>query len=285
MINRLASAVLILMCVGALALGRFLPRWYRDEMPQVPGEDVLHLVLGDARQQLSFFMLGKADDYFHGGVKHEASEHGLAAEGTDPHDSTHEVDPSEGSDSQAHTHHDEMPVTPLIFKHDPWIWMNQRIHAQEHRHLKQERLVELLPWIWSACWTSPQNIQAFQVGSYVLARMTGYPEQGIRLLEEGVSHNPENPDLPFSLGEIWLNDRHDADKAEYWFSKALINCHPTEGEAGEEVRVLKVRALFYLGYLAKQRGDLTRARAYLAEAESVLPGHASVQDLRRVLKK
>jgi len=261
---------------GAVALGLCLPRVFEGSMPQVPGEDVLHLVLGDARQELSMALLAKADEYFHGGVNDVACGHGMTSvEGAVP-----DHDPAHGESCPEHAHAHE-----AVRWRDPWAWINGRVHVQEHRHLCNDQATELLPWIWAACRASPQNAQAYQTGAYVLARMTGHPEQGVRLLEEGHRRNPEDAGIVFSLGEMWLTHLHDAARAESWFAAVLPLCRPAEGAVGENDRLLWVRALFYLGYLAKQRGDLARARACLAEAETVFPEHASVKDLRRLLQQ
>lgn len=264
---------------GTVACGSLLPRFFGGAMPQVPGEDVLHLVLGDARQELSAALLVKADEYFHGGVSDVACEHGMTSSDVQARDH-HEHDPSHGEPCREKAHGDE-----AARGRDPWEWINGRVHVQEHRHLRDDQAAELLPWIWAACRASPQNVQAYQTGAYVLARMTGHSEQGVRLLEEGYRRNPRDAGIAFSLGEMWLTRLHDAARAEPWFAAARSLCRPAEGAAGESDRILRVRTLFYLGYLAKQRGDLARARACLAEAETVFPGHASVSDLKRVLQE
>ena len=265
---------LCVLCVLlAVTLGRGVPLLFSAGLPQVPGEDVLQLILGDARQELSAVMLEKAEEYFHGGQRDVDCEYGL--ESCEAHD--HEAHDHEGE-------HAEKPGSEAK-PHDVWAWIDRHIHAQEHRHLEGDQTVELLPWIWAACRASPQNVQAFQTGSYVLAKMARRPEEGVRLLEEGVRANPNDAGLAFSLGELWLITLKDAERAEPWFISAYEKCRPADGPEGEAAQLLKVRTLFYLGYLAKRRGDVARVRACLAEAEALSPGHASVRDLRRLLEK
>ena len=69
-----------LVAVGAIvtfAYGQLLPHLFAGRMPQVPGENVVAM-LGDARQ-VSFALLEKADDYFHGGVRHAECDHNLSS--------------------------------------------------------------------------------------------------------------------------------------------------------------------------------------------------------------
>lgn len=270
--EKLHICICVLCALLAVTLGRGVPLLFSEGMPQAPGEDVLHLILGDARQELSAAMLEKAEEYFHGGLRDVDCDHGL--ESCEAH----------GSEADGHEAHAEAARSAAKAR-DPWAWVDRRIHAQEHRHLAGDQTVELLPWIWAACRASPKNVQAFQTGSYVLAKMARRPEEGVRLLEEGVRANPNDAGLSFSLGELLLNTLKDAARAEPCFVSAFEKCRPAEGPDGDDARLLKVRTLFYLGYLAKRRGDLARVRACLAEAEAVSPGHASVSGLRKLLEK
>lgn len=272
--EKLHVCICVLCALLAVTLGRGVPLLFSQGSPQVPGKDVLHLVLGDARQELSAAMLEKAEAYFHGGLRDVDCDDGLASGDARGH---------EAHEHEAHGHEHAGKPGSAARPNDPWAWIDRHVHAQEHRHLAGDQTVELLPWIWAACRAAPQNTQAFQTGSYVLAKMARRPEEGLRLLEEGVRSNPKDAGLSFSLGELWLNTMKDAAQAEPCFVSALEKCRQAEGPAGEEARGLKVRTLFYLGYLAKRRGDLARARACLAEAETVCPGDVSVRDLRKLL--
>ena len=254
--------------IFAAALGQMIPALFGGVLPQVPGENVLALVLGDARQELSGVLLDKVEEYFHGGVRGVACDEGLSEQG-------HE----HGQEEHGHEHEAPPPGGSL----DPWSWINRRVHEQVDRHLAPDRAVEMLPWVWASCRASPNNVQAFQVGAFVLSSMVGKPEEGVRLLEEGVRKNPACADLDFSLGELLFNTLHDAKRAEPWFLSARAKCLPAEGPAGEDARVLKVRALFYLGYLAKQRGEMDRVRSYAEEAEALAPEHVCTRDLQKLL--
>jgi tetratricopeptide (TPR) repeat protein len=265
--GRLAAGIVL-----AVAMGLFLPRAFGDRMPQTAGEDVLALVLGDARLEVSRLFEDKADEYFHGGAKHLDCEMHEALSGED-HDDEHEHE---------HEHAHAALNAPVA---DPWHWINQQIHVQEHRHLKGQEMAELLPWFWAACRLSPENVSAYESGAYILSSMLHKPEEGIRLLEEGVRKNPLAPELDFSLGEIYFNKLHDAAKAEPCFAAARQKCESAacKNLSASDRDLLRLRALVYLGYIAKQRGDLDRVRIYLQEAETVDSNHIAVKDLRAML--
>ena len=263
-----------------VAGGHLVPHLFPGRMPQVAGENVVAMLLGDARQELSFALLEKADDYFHGGARHAECEHGLpgAPEGVPG-------DRSAPEHAHDHGHNPDSGSVPTGRSFDPWMWLNRRVHVQEHRHAGGEDARELLPWLWAACRTSPRNIQAYESSAYVLDRMLRQPREAQALLEEGVRRNPESAALECSLGELALHALRDPARAEQAFVAARNKCRPVEGEAGEGDRFLLGRILFYLGYLAHQRGDRNRAENYLTEAEDEVPEHVGTRDLRNLLSR
>lgn len=264
---------------AAVALGLAMSARLEGRLPQASGDDVLALVLGDARLEVSRAMEEKADEYFHGGVR-VVDCGGLAEHG---HEEGAHDDSSAGED-----HHDEHAQAPEAAPAglDPWRWLDSRVHVQVHRHLEGEQAVDLLPWLWGACRMSPKNLNAYLNGAYVLAHMLHKPAEARSLLEEGVRQNPDTPELDFSLAEIALNVQGDAASAERWFASARAKCLPVQASAAraEELLLLRLRSLFYLGFVAKQRGDLGRVQACLEEASSLEPGHRVVEDLRALLK-
>ncbi len=269
----------ILVAAGAVftvVWGYLLPHLFPEQMPQVPGEDIVAMVLGDARQAFSFALLEKADDYFHGGVRHMDCDRGLSTASHEP--------PTECSEHE-HGHHHESGHVPAVRGLDPWMWLNNRVHVQEHRHTEGEDARELLPWLWAACRTSPKNIQAYESSAYVLDRMLHRPREALALLEEGVRLNPGSASLEVSIGELVFFSLKDPARAEQAFAAAREKCRPAPGEEGDADRFLLGRILFYLGYLARQRGDPERAAGYLAEAEQQVPDNVGTRNLRKFLSQ
>ncbi len=266
-----------LLAAGALltlAGGRLMPDLFGGRLPQAAGEDIMAMLLGDARQVLSAALLTKADDYFHGGAQHGDCTHGLAGPDATPH----------AEDDHAHAEDGHGQAHAATIPRDPLAWLNARVHAQAHRHTEGEDARELLPWLWAACRTSPRNIQAFESSAYVLERMLKRPLDALALLEEGVRLNPSNAAIEVSRGELALHSMKDPARAEQAFEAARAKCRPAPGAAGEDDRFLLGRILFYLGYLARQRGDLDRANACLAEAEAEVPDHVGTRNLRKLLR-
>lgn len=271
--HRLSIVFLAFGACLVAALGQAISACCAGKLPQAQGEDVLTVAFGDARLGLSYVLQEKAEEYFHGGVKHLNCAIGSHAEDHD----------HEGAEHAHEDHHDVAAAEGF----DPWQWIDRRVHVQAHRELKGGQAVDLLPWFWAAKRMSPNNTEVCENGAYVLAYMLDKPEEAIRMLEDGIRSNPSSPELDIFLAEIFSNKLHDAARAEPWFASAREKCLAVQGSAAraEELLLLRLRAVFYLGYLAGQRGDENRLRACVEEAESLDPAHQVTRDLRALLEK
>lgn len=257
----------------AVLLGRMIPALCGENMPQTSGDDVLAQVLGETRLAVSQALLEKADEYYHGGMRHQDCEHGLTAAGHD------ECDHGEGKG------HEEEACGASCWL-DPWSMINRRVHVQEHRHMHGAEANELLPWLWAASRVSADNLQAFQASAYVLERMLDNPQAALEMLEQGVARNSESAELEFELGELRLRAFKDFVKAEEAFRSALEkNARQRAADDDEDARNLRLRTLFYLGYLSQRKGDKETLRRCLREAEEIAPQHICTRDLRRLTEQ
>lgn len=143
---------------------------------------------------------------------------------------------------------------------------------------------ELLPWLWAANRVSVDNLQAFQSSVYVLTSMLGNPQAALELLEQGIARNPGSAELEFEMGEMRLRVFKDAGKAEAAYRAALEKNPRARVEKDENARLLRLRTLFYLGYLSKLKGDTETLRRCLREAEEWSPQHVCTRDLRKLLE-
>ena len=222
----------------------------------------LDILAGDTRALVGNALLGKAETYYHGGI----SDHGDCSEST----------------GGAHNDHDDHDANkqPPLHRFDPWKHLYDGIHAEAHVHLALNKAEELLPWYWAACEASPHNIQAFEATAYALATMLQQPHEALRLLEKGITSNPNNAKLEITRGEILIKHLKDFKAAETSFHAAY------EKSVREKVPrddMLKAEALFYLGYLAKQRNDLDALHRWQAIAkETMSPDLISIRDLQKI---
>lgn len=229
------------------------------ELPQKSGESLFSLISDDTRMVVSSFMMQKADDYFHGGVK--ATHCTLESHAEDAlmkgHDHDHDHD---------HDHNDHHKISLKAALKHPVPWINSQIHAQEHRHLKKERSVELLPWVSAAVMASPHNIQAYESGSYILNRMTEKPELAVRFLNQGIKNNPENVSLEISLGEIYFNTIKNREKAVIHLNRALKKSLAIKEIPTEDDLLKRLEIYYYLGVVAKDNHDVQRLESLYRSA-------------------
>ena len=280
--NRWHDLLALLPLLVVILLARTLPVRYAGAMPQVPGDDLLQLVLGDARRELGRQMLARADSYFHGGMSHEGCT-GLEAQEDHPdHDDQPEHHDDDGDDHESHGHAALGGPAGAGFP-DPWQWIDRHVHAQPHRHLPEEEFDELLPWLWAACRSAPDDVQARLTAAYVLERRTGEPRAAIRLLEEGLTVVPGSPELAFALGELHLNRLKEAGVAERWFEQARVSSRPRAQAGDADAQLLEIRTLHYLAVLARRRNDAERLRALVAQAEAEHPAHTLTRAMRKLL--
>ena len=218
------------------------------ELPQKSVDSILTMISDDTRQVVSQSMMSKVDEYFHGGVKAEGCCEGVTGESHSHGEEGHQCDD--------HCHHEPQHVTGF----NPIVWINARIHAQEHRHLSSQRSVELLPWVVAASRAAPHNIQAYEVGSYILNRMSEQPQVAVDFLHEGIKNNPDNPELEVTLGEMCFNTLKDQPQAAAAFDRALTKSLARSQSVTEDELFLRLKIYFYLGVIAKDNHDISKLR-------------------------
>ena len=220
----------------------------RADLPQMEGNSLFALISDDTRKVISCAMMNKVDAYFHGGVKAESCSIENETDHILQGDDEHRCD--------EHCDHAKESITGF----HPVVWINANIHAQEHRHLAEARSVEMLPWVVAASRTSPHNIQSYQIGSYILNRMTEKPQVAIDFLKNGIKNNPDNPELEVSVAEIYYNTLHNMETAAGHFELALIKSLALTREPSTDEMFLRLKIYFYLGLFAKESGDVSKLR-------------------------
>jgi len=250
---------------AALALGQMLPRVFGDRLPQTAGTSLLDQVLGEARMTISDTMILKADEYFHGGVRVTdcTHDHAHAANSLDLPGSAHA---HEGE----HDHHeDEDEARSEAPRRDLWGWVNTRIHIAEHRHVEGDQARELIPWYWAAVRIEPKNVHAYLLCASVVSQDLMNPSEAIHILEEGIRNNPADAELEIDAGCIHLNKLRNSPAAQACFDRAYAKWAQDRDAHGHADGDLKMRILFYLCHLARQRNDTSALDRYFAEAQAL----------------
>jgi len=248
-------------------------RGYSVHPQQGKTGNLLDIIAGDTRTIIGVALLEKADAYYHGGL----TDHGDCSVTTEKKEAAHEH-----SDDPHHAcnHSDSTCTHTLSAWRDPWRYLNQQLKAQAHIHLDREGADEMLPWYWAACEASPHNIQAIDSAAYVLANMAEKPGEALQLLAKGIQDNPYDVTLEISRGELLLKHYNNFKTAELAFFAAY---QKSLHENAPKDDMLKAKALFYLGHIAKHRNDAqTLQRWQKIARETMSPDLASIRNLLEI---
>ena len=248
-------------------------------MPQKSDSDPLAILFGDVRMLIGRRMIGKADEYFHGGVTDiDCSfwdghhHHG--------HDDHHDHGDN-GEEGEAHG--EAAPV------HAPWSFVTRAIRLPSiERHLEGESTREILPWLWAALRVDSGNINAYANAAYVLDSLYGDKDKSLAVLEEGLAANPGSAELEFQKGELMLSGFKEPVRAETAFRAALAKAPADKHLQNREdidAPLLEIRALAYLGKIASERGDGAELRRCYEMARAINPNHSTTKTLHDLVER
>lgn len=282
--STIGAGILLLGLAGMLAILGRLPS---ARLPQGRmGGDILSVLLGDAKKDISDSMVRTADSYFHGGVDidchlegHDHEGHTCPEDGDCPH---HGHGHHEG-ESKSETDHGR--------RVDPWRWINGHIRAPEvDRHLGQEKAKEMLPWFWMAVRSNPHNTEAWTTAWFAAASLMKDPNLARKVAEEAYQANPDALDVLCVLGRTYrLEGIQDEGKAVAAFSelrrKGVLKCGGSLEKLSDSDKMSFLQALDYLSVYAADRRDLKELRGLLDEARRTEARHAVVDSILSRLEK
>lgn len=268
------------------------------DMPRAGGSDAVAVLFGDVRMLIGRRMIGKADEYFHGGVtelncslEHHHHDHGHAHDDGDDHDHGHNgEDGEDGQDLEDHAHEGhaedtaESPETRPV--RSPWAFVTHAIRLPSiERHLEGQSTREMLPWLWAACRVDSGNVNAYANAAYVLESLYGDRAKALAVLDDGIAANPASSELEFQKGLLLLKEKA-PEKAETAFAAALANVprdRHLKNREDVDATLMALRILDVLGQLASDRGDTESVRRFYEQARSLAPDHRATANLGKLL--
>ena len=232
-------------------------------MPQaLAGGDVLSVLLGDAKKDISSAMLHEADSYFHGGVDIDCHHlHG--------HDHDHDEDEKHSKGA-----------------FDPWRWINTHIRAPEiDRHLAADKAVEMMPWFWVAVKSDPHNVQAWSAAWYTAMYIMGDEALALRIAVEGHQLNPGSLELAGILGRTYRAETtRNPEKSEAMF-RMVVEMAGQMGVLEDGDSLAFFNAVGYLADSARNRKDAKDLAALLEAARRIDPNHPTTRFIEQALGK
>ena len=254
------------------ALVGILVRFAPARMPQaLAGGDILTVLLGDAKKDISNTMVHEADSYFHGGVDMDC--HHL-------HGHDHDDDHGHDRDLATEKHGSS--------KLDPWRWINTHIRAPEiDRHLGGDKAVEMMPWFWVAVKADPHNVQAWSMAWYTALHIMRDEPLALRIALEGQRLNPESLEMAEDLGCSYrAENTYNLEKSEAMF-RMVVEMAGKMGELPDNDYLAFFSAVGYLAVSAKDRKDVKKLLKLHEAARRISPNHPTtiyIADALNVIK-
>jgi tetratricopeptide (TPR) repeat protein len=256
------------------------------------------MIFGDSRRLFANQFSAKADQYFHSGyypsifdqrVQAQDPEHkhdencNHENESGHVHDENcnHEKD-GPGSNlpgtKQDHAEdHSDHSVEACEEKAGAWNVANdwiarfgQNFRVTEHTHLEGASRRELLPWLRISAQLDPHQIGTYLVGSYWLRR-TEKSVEAEKFVREGLAANPQNCELIFELGRIYLIDRKNTGRAQNLFEMALVRWDVQERTKEKPDLILLANIASNLARVEESKGQYDNAIRHLELASKASP--------------
>ena len=270
---------MILLLVICFALVAWLEPRYETRINQGwPMGSALADLLGDGRKIVADYFYVQGDVYFHSGFYPSIFDQARQQEESD-NDVAH---PEESEHDHAHDQGEK------TFLGEPLDWidrLSRHFRPTKHTHLEGGNIREILPWMSLSAELDPHRIQTFTVTAYWLRNRLGKSAEAEDFLRQGLRENPHSPELLYSLGQIYLEDRKDYPRARNIFLAALRCWKEVEGpkpektENGEGQRndLLLEQILGGLAETEAASGDLNKAVDYLELIKKNSPQPQEVQ--------
>jgi hypothetical protein len=311
--------ILGLLLTLAFSLATYLQPVTRNWRTRSTEGGLMGMLFGDGRRMFANHFTAKADQYFHSGyypsifdqrsqpkegaeeghVHDENCKHG--EETTSPghvHDDTcaHAHDPKGACASGCnHTQHGDHSVEQCEEKSGKWDladhdWVatiGRNFRVTEHTHLEGGKSRELLPWLKISAELDPHQINTYLMGSYWL-RKGEKSAEAEKFIRDGLEANPQNCELIFELGQIYLIDRKNPDRAKNLIELALNRWDVQERTKEKPDLILLANIASHLARIEEAKGLIPAAIEHLERARQASPQSEAlgkqIEELKSQLK-
>ena len=225
-----------------------------------PSGDIMYRMLGEMREVMSDRFFIKADEYYHGGTRHPASQE---------HTITDASDHTDGDQCE----HEVSAVPEPEAPGDVYSRLYRALHYRPVQHLSEFKRAEALPWFYVATRIDPHNINAYVTGGYWLAIPLQLPDEAISFLQEGLTHNPQAWQIYSQLGDIYFLVKKDYVRAGSEFLRADHYMQQAEDASPFDVR----HVLTFLTATQERLGDYETALSYATRLVKLFPQDAGLK--------
>ena len=229
---------------------------------------VLKLLFGDSRRIFANHFFVKADIYFHSGYYPSIFDQAREAEEKENHMAHEQQDPKD-------EHED---LGGFLGKPTDWIdRFGRNFRITEHTHLHGEKVEEILPWLQISADLDPHRVETYTVAAYWLRTSLGQVDDAEEFLREGMRANPDSFELPYDLGRLFYENRHDPVRASNLWRLALRRWQADEGAKQDPNYVPFDKITVHLAKAEEDQGHYAEAIKWLEMAKPHAPEPAALQ--------
>ena len=263
-----ANLILVLLLVACFSVAICLqPLQAARQNNSAQSDNVLALLLGDARKMFAQQMFAKADAYFHRG------NYPSIFDQTQRHEENHMAGETHHDEGDHDDDHDESPAAA-----QDWIEeFGRHFYPTVHVHLKDGEEREMLPWLRIAVELDPHSIETYAVTAYWLRDRLNRVDEAEHVLREGLQANPDSPELLYELGRLFFDNRKDFDHARNIWIFARRRWNEVEQAKPDPDKLLLARIVGGLARIEMQEGHSDEAIRYLTELKALSPNPEQIQ--------
>jgi tetratricopeptide (TPR) repeat protein len=262
---RLPVFILVLLQTACFTLATLLhPRAMSWESSRAQSQNLLDLVLGDARRLFANHFFVKADIYFHSGyypsifdqAQVEAKPHIAEAAGAD-----------QGTNAAPEEAHN--------YLRPPRDWLEKfgrNFFIAQHTELEDAKLQgEMLPWLKISAELDPQNVDTYVVTSFWLRRHIGKVKEAEQFLREGLRANPNSHEILYELGRLYHENYRDNTRARNLWQLAERKLEANKTLAQDDALLGRRQISLSLARLEEDAGNPGEALKHLRRLRDALP--------------
>jgi tetratricopeptide (TPR) repeat protein len=206
--------------------------------PTETGRSLTERASGGARTALSQLFKETADVYFHKGVPYQ---------------------------------HD------VAFQKSIFQTMANAVAPTAHVHLHGTELNEIMPWLWMAIRSDPQNPESYLIAAYWLITNSKRPDLAHEVLHQGKLAAPKNYQFYLDEARIYIEEGRTADAMDE-LNAAMRFWNDTEDRDKAQARIDKASILMHRALLHEVRGERDKAIADLQTLQADDPSDVSIHE-------
>lgn len=248
-------------------------------------DDIMKIMLGDARRLFANHFFTKADVYFHSG--YYPSFFDQAYQQQQASDTKHLTEVHD-----EHEHHDqaeEEHEKAMDFLGRPQDWIDsfgRHFYSSHHSHLdKPGEAREILPWLRLSAELDPERVDTYTVAAYWLREHLNRVDDAESFLREGLRANPWSYEILFELGKLYNENRHNPTLARNLWELALTRWQQMDDEGRDPDINIYTGILANLADLEEKQGNLRAALEYKEMEVEVSPSPDAVDQEINELKE